>query len=157
MSIFALVEKKQSLEIFRTEVGEELLLPLMGGVKAGFPSPAQDYIEASIDLNKELIKHPSATFLARVTGDSLKDAGLDIGDIVIIDKAEPYAHGKMAICFIDGEFTAKYLNLNDKDKGVIWLHSANEKYAPIKVTEENDFVIWGMIIDIIKKPPVMQF
>lgn len=148
---------KPNIEIFSTEVDTEMLLPLMGGVKAGFPSPAQDYIESSIDLNKELIKHPSATFIARVTGDSLKDAGLNIGDLVIVDKAEPYAQGKMAICFIDGEFTAKYLNLNDKDKGIIWLHSANEKYAPIKVTEENDFVIWGMIIEIIKKPPLMSF
>ena len=148
---------KRTLSFYAADQSTELEIPFVGGVKAGFPSPAQDYIENSIDLNKELIKHPSATFFARVTGDSLKDAGLDIGDLILVDKSEPYAHGKMAICFIDGDFTAKYLNLNDQDKGVIWLHSANEKYAPIKVTEENNFVIWGMVIDIIKKPPVMSF
>lgn len=151
------MSKKQSLDFFRADLSCELDLPFVGGVKAGFPSPAQDYIEASIDLNKELIKHPSATFFARVTGDSLVDAGLDVGDLILVDKSEPYTHGRMAICFIDGDFTAKYLNLNDRDKGIIWLYSANEKYKPIKVTEENDFVIWGMVIDIIKKPPVMNF
>lgn len=151
------MKNKRALEFFFADLSKELELPFVGGVKAGFPSPAQDYIESSIDLNKELIKHPSATFFARVTGDSLKDAGLDIGDLILVDKSEPYAHGKMAICFIDGEFTAKYLNLNDKKDGVIWLHSANEKYKPIKVTPENDFIIWGMVIEIIKKPPVMNF
>lgn len=148
---------KQPLEFLLVDQSVELTIPFVGGVKAGFPSPAQDYIESAIDLNKELIKHPSATFVARVTGDSLKDAGLDIDDLVIVDKSEPYTHGKMAICFIDGEFTAKYLNLNDKEKGIIWLHSANSNYAPIKVTAENNFVIWGMIIEIIKKPPIMNF
>ena len=146
-----------ALKIYSTDIREALEIPYVGGVKAGFPSPAQDYIESSIDLNKELIKHPSATFIARVTGDSLRDAGLNIGDLVIVDKSEDFAHGRMAVCFIDGEFTAKYLNLNEKDKGIIWLHSANSNYEPIKVTADNDFVIWGMIIDIIKKPPVMEF
>lgn len=152
-----MTKKLKSLELYLVDNDTSMPLPFVGGVKAGFPSPAQDYIESSIDLNKELIKHPSATFIARVTGDSLKDAGLDIGDLVIVDKSEPYVHGKMAICFIDGEFTAKYLNLKEKDKDVIWLHSANNKYEPIKVTPENNFVIWGMIIEIIKKPPVMDF
>lgn len=146
-----------TIKIYSADISSAMELPYVGGVKAGFPSPAQDYIESAIDLNKELIKHPSATFFARVTGDSLKDAGLDIGDLIIVDKSEPIAHGRMAICFIDGEFTAKYLNLKDKDKGIIWLHSANEKYEPIKVTPENDFLIWGMVIDIIKKPLLMNF
>lgn len=147
----------KSLLFYKAEFSKEVEVPFVGGVKAGFPSPAQDYIESSIDLNKELIKHPSATFFARVTGDSLKDAGLNIGDLILVDKSLPFEHGKMAICFIDGDFTAKYLNLNDRDQGIIWLHSANDKYKPIKVTPENDFIIWGMVIKIIKKPPVMQF
>lgn len=131
-----------ALQIFSTDVSSVLDLPFVGGIKAGFPSPAQDYIESAIDLNKELIKHPSATFIARVSGDSLKDAGLDIDDIVIVDKSIPYQHGQMAVCYIDGEFTAKYLNLNEKENGIIWLHSANEKYPPFKVTSDNDFVVW---------------
>lgn len=146
-----------TLKIYSSDVSTVLDLPHVGGVKAGFPSPAQDYIESAIDLNKELIKHPSATFIARVAGDSLKDAGLDLDDIVIVDKSIPYLHGEMAVCYIDGEFTAKYLNLNEKDKGIIWLHSANEKYPPFKVTAENDFVVWGMITQIIKKPKKMDF
>lgn len=146
-----------TLKIYSTDITSALEIPFVGGVKAGFPSPAQDYIESAIDLNKELIKHPSATFIARVTGDSLKDAGLDIDDIVIVDKSIPYKHGAMAVCYIDGEFTAKYLNLNDKDKGIIWLHSANKSYPPFKVTSDNDFVVWGMITQIIKKPKKMDF
>lgn len=146
-----------TLKIYSTDITSVIEVPYVGGVKAGFPSPAQDYIEAAIDLNKELIKHPSATFIARVTGDSLIDAGLDIGDLVIVDKSVDYSHGRMVVCFIDGEFTAKYLNLKDQDKGIIWLHSANKNYEPIKVTEENNFVIWGVIIEIIKKPKEMEF
>lgn len=149
--------KDKVLKIYVADNGTSIPLPFVGGVKAGFPSPAQDYIESAIDLNKELIKHPSATFIARVTGDSLKDAGLDVDDIVIVDKSIPYLHGEMAVCYIDGEFTAKYLNLIEKDKGIIWLHSANEKYPPFKVTEDNDFVVWGMITQIIKKPKKMDF
>lgn len=76
---------------------------------------------------------------------------------MIVDKSVPYAHGRMAVCYIDNEFTAKYLNLNDQDKGIIWLYSANVKYEPIKVTQEKDFDIWDMIIEIIKKPKEMEF
>lgn len=88
------MDKKKALSFFAVETNNEISLSFVGGVKAGFPSPTQDYIDSSIDLNKELIKHPSATFIAKVTGDSLKDAGLDIGDLVLVYKSEPFVHGK---------------------------------------------------------------
>lgn len=151
------MEKKKSLTIYGADNSTELSLPFVGGIKAGFPSPAQDYIESSIDLNKELIKHPSATFFAKVTGDSLKDAGLDIGDIILVDKSLPYDDGTMVVCYIDGDFTVKYISLQDKDQGIIWLYSVNEKYKPIKVTPDNQFLIWGRVINIIKSPERRTF
>ena len=117
------------------------------GIKAGFPSPAEDFLDISIDLNKELIKNPSATFYGRVKGDSMKDAGIDHGDLLIIDKSLEPRNGKIAVCFIDGEFTIKRIKL---EKNFCWLMPENKKYEPIKVTEDNDFVVWGIVVHIIK-------
>lgn len=118
------------------------------GIRAGFPSPAQDYLEIAIDLNKELIKHPASTFFGRVNGDSMKDAGINDGDILVIDKSLEPKDGDMVVCFVDGEFTAKYIKVK---KDIIWLVPANEAYPPIKITKENDFLIWGIVTYSIKK------
>ncbi len=135
--------KKKNIEIHQAEVSSELPLPYAdGGIKAGFPSPAQDYMEQAIDLNKELIKHPASTFYGRVKGDSMIDANVHDGDILVIDKSLDPQNGDMAVCYIDGEFTIKYIKI---EKDVIWLVPANEEYKPIKVTIENDFLIWGIV------------
>lgn len=81
------------------------------GIHAGFPSPAQDYMNKCIDLNAELVRHPAATFYGRVVGDSMIDAGVEEGDILVIDKALNAQEGDMAVCFIDGEFTLKYIGI----------------------------------------------
>lgn len=134
---------------YRIEPQTPLRIPFAdGGIHAGFPSPAQDYLELSIDLNKELIKHPDSTFLGRVKGDSMADAGIGDGDILIIDKSLQPKTGDMAVCFIDGEFTVKYIKIENR---VIWLVPANPAYHPIKVTEQNDFIIWGIVLYSIKK------
>lgn len=127
------------------------ILPLVyadGGIKAGFPSPAQDYITESIDLNKTLIKHPASTFYAKVTGDSMSAEGITEGDILIIDRSIEAEHGDLAVCCIDGEFTLKRLCLNRGDR--IYLMPSNRKYKPIEVTKDNDFMIWGVVIYTIK-------
>jgi len=125
-----------------------LELPLIeGGISAGFPSPAEDFLELSIDLNKELIKNPPATFYGRVNGDSMKDLGIDHGDLLIIDKSIQPKDGKIAVCFIDGEFTLKTIRL---EKDCCWLIPANSNYKPLKVTQDNDFVVWGIVIHVIK-------
>jgi len=142
------LKRKSILEIFRIETEAELPLPYADlGIKAGFPSPAQDFMDLSIDLNKELVKHPASTFFGKVKGDSMKDAGIQDGDILIIDKSLEPSNGDMAVCFIDGEFTIKYIKI---EKNIIWLIPANEAYKPIKVTEENDFLVWGIVIYSIK-------
>ena len=138
-----------TLEIYLPDVSTSLNLPLFAPpISAGFPSPAEDYTDRSIDLNKELIKNPYATFLARVKGFSMRDAGIAPGDILVIDKSlEPQDH-KIAVCFIDGDFVLKRIK---KEKDCVYLMPENEDFKPIKITEENDFCVWGIVTYIIKK------
>ena len=136
------------IDFFTANTETSMEIPLMDeGIKAGFPSPADDFLDVSIDLNKELIKNPPATFFGRVNGDSMKDLGIDDGDLLVIDKSLEPANGKIAVCFIDGEFTLKKIQL---EKDFVWLVPANEKYKAIKVTEDNDFVVWGIVVHVIK-------
>ena len=121
-----------------------------GGIKAGFPSPAQDYLSESIDLNKELIRRKETTFLARVSGNSLMDAGICDGDIVVIDKSLEAKNGDFVVAFIDGEFTLKEFRL-DEANDCAWLIPHNKDFSPIKVTKENDFMIWGVLTYTIKQ------
>lgn len=123
-------------------------LPLFTGISAGFPSPADDYLEAAIDLNKELIKNPSATFFGRVNGLSMKEAGIDDEDILIIDKSVAPRDGMIAVCCINGEFTLKRILIG---KNHITLLPANPEFPPIVVNEQSDFLIWGIVTYVIKK------
>lgn len=145
------MNKEVILHIFSADISTLLELPLADvGIKAGFPSPAQDYLTESIDLNKELIRHSETTFLAKVAGDSLKDAGISDGDLVIIDKSLEAKNGDYVAAFIDGEFTLKQFKL-DKQHQCAWLIPANKNYEPIQVTEDNHFLIWGVITSCIKR------
>jgi DNA polymerase V len=137
-----------AIQIYKPALQSVIALPLAyDGISAGFPSPADDFLDLSIDLNKELIKHPYATFYGRVSGDSMTGAGLDDGDLLIIDKSLEPQDGKIAVCFIDGEFTVKRIKL---DTNSIWHMPENKKYNPIKVTEDNEFIIWGLVTSVIK-------
>ncbi len=135
--------------------GNSSLAPMAeSGIHAGFPSPAQDYMNPCIDLNKELVKHPAATFYGRVVGDSMLDAGVEEGDILVIDRALEASEGKMAVCFVDGEFTLKYISRQNPltgEKDGIWLVPANPRYPPMKVQDFSDFTVWGVVTYIIKK------
>lgn len=126
----------------------ELERPLIStSISAGFPSPANDFLDVKIDLNRYLIKNPSTTFYGRAKGDSMKDCKIDDGDLLIIDKSIRPKSGLIAVCFIDGDFTVKIIKIEKKR---CWLVAANEKYKPILVTEENDFLIWGIVIHVVK-------
>jgi DNA polymerase V len=118
------------------------------GISAGFPSPADDFKQQRISLDKELIKNKEATFFARVSGQSMVGAGLDDNDLLVVDKSLEPEHNKIAVCFIDGEFTVKRLKV---EADGIWLQPENPDYEPIKITEENNFVIWGIVTSVIKK------
>lgn len=140
---------RMNLTIYKVDVDSYLPLPYADeGIRAGFPSPAQDYMELAIDLNKELIKHPASTFYGRVVGDSMKEEGIEEGDILVIDKSLEIMDGDLAVCFLDGEFTVKRVRLETE---VIWLVPSNVKYPLIKVTKENDFIVWGIVTYTIKK------
>ena len=106
------------------------------------------FMEQKMDLNAELIRHPDATFYARVKGNSMVDAGVEDGDVLIIDRSLEPVTGKIAVCYVDGEFTVKRLKI---ENDVCWLVPANEEFEPIKVTEENDFIIWGVVSYVIKR------
>ena len=118
------------------------------GIHAGFPSPATDYMTQAIDLNKELVRHPAATFYGRVVGDSMIDAGVEEGDIRVIDRSLEPQSGDMAVCFLDGEFTLKYLQI---DRSGLTLVPANPEYPEIKVGEGMEFKMWGVVTYVIKK------
>ncbi|MGB0976295.1 MAG: LexA family protein [Prolixibacteraceae bacterium] len=137
-----------ALEIFCPDMDTSADIPLLGEVRAGFPSPASDYMELKIDLNKELVSHPEATFYARVRGYSMIDAGLQDGDVLVIDRSVEVQNNQIAVCFLDGEFTVKRVV---KEDGAIWLVPENSNFEKILVTEEDHFIVWGVVSYVIKK------
>ncbi|MES2617030.1 MAG: translesion error-prone DNA polymerase V autoproteolytic subunit [Bacteroidota bacterium] len=143
-----MVKSGENLEWFTADANSAMSLPIAEKVSAGFPSPAEEYIELTLDLNKALVKNPGATFYARVKGTSMQDAGIHDGDILIVDKSLAAGNGKKAVCFIDGEFTLKTLKI---ENDTIWLIPANSSFKPIAVTEDNDFTVWGIVTYVIKK------
>ena len=139
------------LIMYSADLSKELALTFAdGGIRAGFPSPAQDYMGESIDLNRELVRHPATTFYARAVGDSMKGCGIDDGDLLVIDKSIEPRDGDIVVAFIDGDFTLKKVKL-EPDGSCLWLMPANEDYPPIKVTEDNHFVVWGVLTYNIKR------
>ena len=118
------------------------------GISAGFPSPADDFKEVRISLDKELVKNQESTFYARVSGDSMIGAGLDDGDLLVIDRSLNPENGKIAVCLIDGEFTVKRIK---KERKKLYLIPENNNYKPIELKEENELIIWGIVKYVIKK------
>ncbi|MFA6471200.1 MAG: translesion error-prone DNA polymerase V autoproteolytic subunit [Candidatus Latescibacterota bacterium] len=115
-------------------------------VPAGFPSPADDYMEGNLDLNAHLIKHPAATFFVRAVGDSMKDTGIHTGDILIVDRSLEAADGTIVIAAINGELTIKRIS---KNGGALFLVSGNVEFAPIPIREGMDFAVWGVVTSVI--------
>ena len=123
---------------------------LVGEVKAGFPSPAED-IREKLDLIKLLVRHRASTFFFRVDGVSMVDCAMDEGDIIIVDRAiDPYNNCK-AVCYIDGEYTVKRVEMLDGKVRLMPANELNKKYKPIEVSPENQFIIWGVVTYTIKK------
>lgn len=118
------------------------------GISAGFPSPADDFKELRISIDQEVVKNEEATFYARVAGESMQGAGLDDGDLLVIDRSKEPENNAIAVCFIDGEFTVKRLKV---EKDCIYLMPENPNYKPIKVTEESQLQIWGVVTYVVKK------
>jgi DNA polymerase V len=133
--------------IYYPDSSTECERPLfMAPVTAGFPSPAEDYIEGRLDLNRYLIKHPAATFFVKVAGDSMIDAGIHPGDILIVDRSLDPVDKKVVIAVVDGELTVKRIRIKN---GRIRLMPENENYKPIEIEKEMKFDIWGVVTNVI--------
>jgi DNA polymerase V len=117
-------------------------------VPAGFPSPADDYVEGQLDLNEHFIAHPSATFFVRVTGESMRGAGIFEGDILIVDRALTAVHGSIVIAVVDNELTVKRLY---KQQGRVELHPENPAFPPIKLQDGMELTIWGVVCGVTRK------
>ena len=141
--------KAGNLEFFIPSTNTETSLPFVeASVSAGFPSPADDYSETRLDLNKELITNPSSTFYARVRGDSMYLAGISDGDLLIIDKSKIPLDGSIVVCMIDGEFTVKRL---EKQGNNFFLMPENPDFKPVRINPESNVTIWGVVTYTIKK------
>lgn len=139
----------KSLKIYVPDNRTSSDIPLAeSSVHAGFPSPADDFIEGSLDLNSLVIKHPEATFFARVKGDSMQDEGIAEGDILVVDKAAEPFDGCLAVAYVDGEFTLKRVRMKP-DR--ILLVPANPKYPVIEIVAGQDFAVWGVVKWIVKQ------
>ena len=144
-----LTKNTQNLTFFAPEISDDIgTLFFDIGISAGFPSPAEDFKQERLSLDQVLVKNKLSTFFARVSGQSMINAGIDDNDLLVIDSSLEPEHNKIAVCFLDGEFTVKRLKV---DKKGVWLQPENPNYPIIKITEDNDFVIWGIVTNVIKK------
>lgn len=139
------------MKLIKGEFKKRLELQFAQAVKAGFPSPAEDYMGETLDFNRDLIRNPEATFYALVEGDSMMDVGICKGDIAVIDRSIEPQHGDVVVGAIDREFTVKFLDLTHKAEGWIELRAANKKFSPFRIDETTDFRLWGVVIYTIKK------
>lgn len=136
------------VDLYSPDLSTSLALPYADrGIQAGFPSPAQDHLEEFIDLNRELVRHPSSTFYGRVAGESMIGEGIESGDLLVIDRSIEPADGDLAVCCLDGEFTLKRIRLQPD---AVWLIPSNEDFDPILVTPDRRFEIWGVVTHTVK-------
>lgn len=141
----------ENIKLLKGEWLSRLSLALAPNIKAGFPSPADDYLRDSLDFNRDLIKNPEATFYGRVSGDSMRDAGINEGDIAVIDRSLQPTDGDVIVAYVNEEFTIKYLDLTHKAEGYIELRPANPDYSPIRIDSTDNFRVWGVVIWTIKQ------
>ena len=143
------IDKNPKLTFFKPDLNSTIKLPFINhGISAGFPSPAMDFMESSIDLNQVLVENPIATFYVQVDGNSMIDAGIQDKDVLVVDRSLEPRNNKIAICLLDGEFTVKRIRLENNE---LFLMPENPSYQPIQVTEENQLIIWGIVTYVIKK------
>lgn len=140
---------EENLIFFQPQQDQNRSMPLAHtSVSAGFPSPADDFKELRISIDQEVVKNEEATFYARVAGQSMQGAGLDDGDLLVIDRSKEPEDNAIAVCFIDGEFTVKRLKVEAE---CVYLMPENPNYSPIRVTEDNQLIIWGVVTYVVKK------
>lgn len=117
-------------------------------VSAGFPSPADDYVESALDLNAYLVRNPAATFMVKVCGDSMIGAGIAAGDVLVVDRAEEAVHGKIVVAVLDGELTVKRLHVRN---GARQLLPENPRCKPLRIEPGQELQIWGVVVGVVKR------
>lgn len=140
----------KSIKLIKGEFSEHFEMPLAPGIMAGFPSPAEDYLHESLDFNRDLIRHPEATFYGRVRGNSMEDVGICEGDIAVIDRSLEPQNGDVVVGVINGDFTIKFLDLKHKKDGYIELRPAKKNFKPIRIDVNDEFRVWGVVVWTIK-------
>ena len=143
-----------NIEAFPVKIGSRVEIPApLESVAAGFPSPAQDYVENSIDLNEYLIHNPLSTFILRVNSLSMKNAGIEVGDQILVDRSLTAEHGDIVLALINNEFTVKRLMKEQQTHAEpkVWLKAENPDYPDIYLKSEEELIIWGVITCILKK------
>jgi len=135
------------VEIFRADTATKQPLPLyLSRIKAGFPSPAEDYLDKQLDLNEHLIKHPASTFFVKVKGDSMIGAGISSGDILIVDRSLEPKDKRIVVAVVNGDFTVKRISQKGEKLSLL---SENPKYSPIEIKAGMDFEVWGVVTNVI--------
>ena len=128
----------------------KLRIPLFSAtVQAGFPSPADDHMDKALDLNEHLVTNPVATFFVKAKGDSMKDAGIQSGDIMIVDRSVSPKDKQIVVAMLDGEFTVKRLR---RKKGQVFLVAENNAFPPMEITGDQELIIWGVVTYVIHQP-----
>ena len=135
------------IDISKADIATKQPLPLyLSRIKAGFPSPAEDYLDKKLDLNEHLIKHPASTFFVKVKGDSMIGAGINSGDILIVDRSLEPKDKKIVVAVVNGDFTVKRISKRGDKLSLI---SENPKYDPIEIKDGMDFEVWGVVVHVI--------
>lgn len=146
---FKYLNTNKKLQFYSIEDVDLNNVPLYGDtVPAGFPSPADDYLDMDLNLHDYLVQHPSATFCVRAIGDSMVDAGIHSSDVMVVDRALNPKNNDIVLAVVNGEFTVKRIKKNENE---LYLMPANDNYRPIKITEEMNFQVWGVVTFIIHK------
>lgn len=140
----------ENIKILQSDFEKDLELQFAPSIRAGFPSPAEDYLNETLDFNRDLIRHPEATFYGRVEGDSMIEAGICNGDIAVIDRSLEPQNGDIVVAYINEEFTIKYLDLKHRQEGYIELRPANKNFSPIRINQDDHFEVWGVVVWTIK-------
>jgi DNA polymerase V len=138
------------VEVLAVDLNDSLLLPYFASnISAGFPSPAEDYIDLQINITEFVTDNPTSTFWVRVHGDSMQDAHIVDGSILAVDKSLKPQSGDIIVAVVNNDFTVKRLEVKGKK---VWLVPENKKYQPLEITEEMDFRVWGKVVTILTKP-----
>jgi DNA polymerase V len=141
------LKKDNVSAIYAVDNGRKVELPqVTSKISAGFPSPADDYIDKKLDLNEFLIRHPASTFFVRVIGDSMINAGMNSGDLIVVDRSLEATSGRIILAVVNGEFTVKRFVIR---KTKPFLVPENDKYPEIPIHEETQFEVWGVVTSVI--------